>query len=146
MQKPIDVVLSDELKFAAGLAAAAGAMRGPYTNPASLPGLEIEEEDGSVSTYKITDNALARGHLAVIEQFGPDKAMSILMRLHALIDAIEDDRLKVFTKLDPSGDRMIREELFEIAATFKCSGEVGFKRASFCKAVARKVAANDQLT
>ncbi|WP_414462464.1 hypothetical protein [Hyphomicrobium sp. DY-1] len=65
-----------EFKFALGVCMAAASQKGPYTNP-ELYGFSDGEQ-----RYQLTDNAMSRGSLAVIEQFKDrEKSMSLMMRI-----------------------------------------------------------------
>ena len=138
MRQPVS---PEELEFGMRVASAAAEIRGPYVNPESLPGIEFAEENGSTSVIKIRDSGLARGTLAILDQFGSDKGAAIQSRIFALGHILDDPALKSYVRnVDGPGPIEFRQELIIVAAKFPINTRGGFNRKNFIKCVEVEIA------
>jgi hypothetical protein len=128
-------VSPEEFKFAVGVCTAAAAMKGPYTNPKQFGFSILDDKNGAVTEYRLTDIAMARGILAVREQFeDDDKCIALMMRINGFMRLLDDQRMKTFVR--GSGEPIeIREEVFEVAAVEKMSHRGGFSAQKFFRKV-----------
>lgn len=143
-KRTIPPVAADEFKFAFGVCMAAAGKKGPYLNPAALPGFEmLDEKTGEVARYVPTDNGLARATLAVAAQFDDcDKTAAIMMRITAMMQLIDDERMQPYVRNTGNANEMeVREEVLTVTAEEKISGRSGFNAARFFKKIDQLVKA-----
>ncbi|SDP40105.1 hypothetical protein SAMN04488061_2861 [Filomicrobium insigne] len=139
MERLIPPVAPDEFKFAFMVAMAASAKKGPYVNPSNY-GVNFRNDDtGEIVRYSPTDNALSRAALAVREQFEDSpKCASIMMRIHGMMDLIDDDRMKPYVRSGVNAPMEVRQEVLEVAAECEMSAVRGFDTHRFFSEVGQR--------
>lgn len=132
-------VTAEELEFGLGVTAAAAAQRGPYRNAESLPGIQMN--DGSGQILKVKDTPLARGTIAVMDQFGPEKGGAISYRIMCLMDVMQEPEMTPYRRPVPGepGAVEFRHEVIAIAARHPFTLQGAFDKQAFVEAVKRAV-------
>ena len=140
----IEPVTPDELKFALGVCMAASAKKAPYVNP-ELYGMSLrDEETGKVHRLSLTDNAMARGALAVRAQFdNHDKCLALMLRISTVMRLLDDERMRPYVR--GVGEPLeIREEVLDVAAVEELAFGEDFDAGSFFRNVEQRVNATRQ--
>jgi hypothetical protein len=90
----IKAVDPQRFSFALGVYAAAAGLKGPSPNPQQF-GLNLVEDDGSISRITFTDRAENRGLLAVKKEFpDPQEFRSMAFRLMSFGGIMKDQKLR----------------------------------------------------
>lgn len=123
--KPVD---RDRFKFALGVFGAAAELKGPAPNPTQF-GVNIVDDDGSVSAIRFTDRPENRGLLALKREFAeaPDLE-SMSFRILNLPEVIRIERLSKWevVQVDGAGQLMVHDSvIYALAqAPFRKSGKL----------------------
>jgi hypothetical protein len=107
----------EELMFAFGLCHAAASLKMAVENP-QLKGFNLANPDGSVTRFTLTDRPLNRGGLAVAEHFKGDKFENLMMRIFAIGDVYQHEKLSPWVR-NVAGGEEIAESLLYAAARAK---------------------------
>jgi hypothetical protein len=131
--KPVD---RDRFKFALSVFGAAADLKGPTPNPAQY-GVNIRDDDGSVTEFRFTDRPENRGLLAVKREFkGTSDLESMCFRILNLPEVIRMERLSRLEVVQiGEGQTMIHDSvIYALAqAPFRKSGKLD--KAAFVAAV-----------
>jgi hypothetical protein len=123
--KPVD---RDRFKFALGVFGAAADLKGPAPNPTQF-GVNIVENDGSISAIRFTDRPENRGMLALKREFAdaPDLE-SMSFRILSLPEIIRMERLSKLevVQVDEGGQLVIHDSVIHALAQapFRKSGKL----------------------
>lgn len=123
--KPVD---PDRFKFAVGVFGAAAELKGPAPNPAQF-GVNIVDDDGSVTAFRFTDRPENRGILALKREFpdSPDLE-SMSFRILSMGDVVRMDRLSKLEviQVDDAGQLMVHDSVIYALARvpFRKSGKL----------------------
>jgi hypothetical protein len=140
---PSQLVSFDRHEFATAFTWAMNAASGAaqITDPTTL-GIEFEEEDGKPVQLRFRDTSLTRVGIAMRERYSatdPDRAMSAMLRIWALMDLLKSGRLDEWIRLarDVSGEREIAPAVVYAAAVVPLNKEYQFPWYAFLREVRR---------
>jgi hypothetical protein len=123
--KPVD---PERFKFAVGVWGAAAELRGPAPNPTQYS-VNIVDDDGSVTNFRLTDRPENRGILALKREFpGADDLESMSFRILNMGEVVRMERLSKMgvIRFDEVGQLMVHDAvIYALArAPFRKSGKL----------------------
>jgi hypothetical protein len=138
---PSQLVSFDRDEFATAFAWAMNAASGAaqITDPTTL-GIDFEEEDGKPMQLRFNDTSLTRVGIAMRERYSatdPDRAMSAMLRIWALMDLLKSGRLDEWIRLARygSGEREVAVSVVYAAAVVPLNKEYQFPWYTFLSKV-----------
>lgn len=133
---PID---EDEFRSAFNFAMLALARKIPRPNPADRT-FSLEEDDGTLATYRFTDRPWARAIMALADRYqgATEKYFAVCNRINAILDLLDTGALDKWSR-KAEGGRDIHDAVFDAAASAKLTRKGEFEAESFIKEVERIV-------
>ena len=130
-------------KFATAFTWAMNAISGAaqITDPTTI-GFDFDDEDGEPVQVRFNDTSVTRLGVAMRERYGatdPDKSLSAMLRIWALMDLLKSGRLDEWIRLarDGSGEREVAPAVVSAAAVVPLNREYQFPCYAFLREVRR---------
>lgn len=127
--------------YAVGGAAAVGEI--PQSGVGGM-GVNIENADGNITRYELTDIPLNRAAIAIRNQFPSGQMQPILLRILAMNDMLgREEAAKYIRPVDGKpGEEEVSEAVFRVAACMPLNRQLAFNERTFFKRVAAEYAAD----
>jgi hypothetical protein len=137
--RDIPAVSPEEFAFAMAVAGAAAAGKTPQSGVGHL-GINYQEEDGSVGRLGLTDIPMNRGMIAVRGQFPREKFHTLMFRIWALGEVMEDSRMAPFRRPAEGepGVEEVHEAVYAVAAEMPLNKDGHFNRQKFFRRLAAR--------
>jgi hypothetical protein len=143
LPEPSQLVSFDRHEFATAFAWAMNAISGAaqITDPTTV-GFDFDDERGAPMQLRFNDTSLTRLGIAMRERYGgtdPDRAMSAMFRIWALMDLLKSGRLDEWIRLaqDGSGEREVAAPVVYAAAVVPLNKEYQFPLYAFLRELRR---------
>jgi hypothetical protein len=128
-------VEADEIAYAMAVGSAAATGRIPGSGVRHL-GVSLQRASGEVQELSLTDIPSNRAMIAIRDQFPKEKFQPIMMRVWALGELLDDQRMQEFIRPASDGDGdEIHSSVYEIAGKMPLNGKGLFNRATFFRRV-----------